>query len=97
MHTLNNLALVTWALCSADGDFSAGIGSAVEAGWDTDCNGATVGALLGLSGARIPAHWTHPWGGRVGVNLAGMSELALDDLVTRTLRVANVLDEQAAA
>ena len=97
VHTLNNLALVTWALYSADGDFSAGIGNAVTAGWDTDCNGATVGALLGLSGARIPAHWTHPWGGRVGVNLAGMSELALDDLVTRTLRVANVLDEQAAA
>jgi ADP-ribosylglycohydrolase len=97
VHTLNNLALVTWALCSAEGDFSAGIGNAVAAGWDTDCNGATVGGLLGLSGARIPEHWTAPWGGRVAVSLAGLSELALDDLVTRTLRVANRLAEQAAA
>ena len=97
VHTLNNLALVTWALCTAEGDFSAGVGNAVAAGLDTDCNGATVGGLLGLSGARIPAHWTRPWGGRVGVNLAGLSELALDDLVSRTLQVANELDKQAAA
>ena len=38
VHTLNNLALVVWALCSADGDFGAAIGNAVAAGWDTDCN-----------------------------------------------------------
>jgi ADP-ribosylglycohydrolase len=97
VHALNNLALVTWALCSADGDFSAAVGNAVAAGWDTDCNGATVGALMGLSGATIPAHWTRPWGGRVGVSLAGHSELALDDLVVRTVAVANQLEQQVAA
>lgn len=97
VHTLNNLALVVWALCSSGGDFSAGIGNAVAAGWDTDCNGATVGALLGLGGAEIPEHWTTPWAGRVGVNLAGCSELALDDLVARTVSVGNQLREQAAA
>ena len=58
---------------------------------------ATVGGLLGLSGARIPGHWTKPWGGRVGVGLAGLSELTLDDLVVRTLHVADRLDKQVAA
>jgi ADP-ribosylglycohydrolase len=97
VHTLNNLALVTWALCSAEGDFSSAIGNAVAAGWDTDCNGATVGGLMGLAGAPIPGQWTRPWAGRVGVSLAGHSELALEDLVTRTVAVARRLEEQLAA
>ena len=88
MHTLNNLALVVWALLSAGSDFSVAIGEAVAAGWDTDCNGATVGGLFGLTGQGIPGRWTEPWSGRVGVSLAGQSELSLDDLVARTLAVA---------
>jgi hypothetical protein len=81
--------LVVWALFSAEDDFSAAIGEAVAAGWDTDCNGATVGGLFGLTGHAIPDHWTAPWNGRVGVSLAGQSELSLDELVTRTVAVAD--------
>lgn len=88
VHAVNNLALVVWALCAAEGDFSAAIGNAVAAGWDTDCNGATVGGLCGLMGYAIPQHWTEPWQGRVMSGLAGESELSLDDLVERTLSVA---------
>ena len=97
VHTLNNLAIVVWALCSADGDFSAAIGNAVAAGWDTDCNGATVGGLSGLTGAPIPETWTDPWAGRVGVSLAGQSELRLEDLVTRTMTVAHAIQNRKAA
>ena len=88
VHTLNNLALVVWALLSADGDFSAAVGDAVAAGWDTDCNGATVGGLFGLTGRSIPDHWTAPWNERVGVSLAGHSELPLGQLVARTVAVS---------
>jgi ADP-ribosylglycohydrolase len=91
VHTLNNLALVVWALSSADGDFSRAIGDAVAAGWDTDCNGATVGGLAGLMGMPVPSHWTAPWAGRVGVGLAGMSELSLGDLTDRTVMVADAI------
>jgi len=91
LHAVNNLALVVWALCSFHDDFSAAIGEAVAAGWDTDCNGATVGGLVGLSGTPIPEHWTHPWAGRVASGLAGIGELRLDDLVTRTVAVAGRL------
>lgn len=88
VHALNNLAVVVWALCSCDGDFSAGVGEAVTAGWDTDCNGATVGGLLGLAGASIPQRWTRPWQGRIAAGLAGHAELQLDDVVARTVAVA---------
>jgi ADP-ribosylglycohydrolase len=91
VHTVNNLALVVWALCSSGDDFSTAIGNAVSAGWDTDCNGATVGGLFGLTGKPIPESWIRPWQGRVGVTLAGYSELALDDLVDRTVAVARTL------
>jgi ADP-ribosylglycohydrolase len=91
VHTLNNLALVVWALYSSDGDFGAAIGDAVAAGWDTDCNGATVGGLFGLTGAPIPEAWTRPWAGRVGLGLAGHCELDLDELVDRTVAVARSL------
>jgi ADP-ribosylglycohydrolase len=87
-HSVNNLALVIWALCSSNDDFGAAIGNAVAAGWDTDCNGATVGGLFGLRGDRIPRVWTQPWAGRIGVSLAGVAELHVDEVVERTLEVA---------
>lgn len=92
VHALNNLSVVVWALCSSNGDFSKAIGNAVTAGWDTDCNGATTGGLFGLTGQPIPAHWTQPWHGRIGVDLAGIGELNVDDLVQRTIAVARMLE-----
>jgi len=91
VHTLNNLAIVVWSLLSHPDDFSAAIGDAVAAGLDTDCNGATVGGLWGMQGKPIPARWSAPWQGRVGVSLAGLAELRLEDLVDRTLSVAGNL------
>lgn len=88
VHTINNLALVVWALCASDGDFGAAIGDAVAAGWDTDCNGATVGGLFGLMHKSVPDAWTVPWNERVGVSLAGYDELAVEELTDRTVRVA---------
>jgi len=91
LHAVNNLALVVWALRAHTGDFSATVGEAVAAGWDTDCNGATVGGLCALSGAPIDARWTNPWRGRIGTRLAGHAELQLDDVVRRTVAVARTI------
>jgi len=93
LHALNNLALVMWALSSAQDDFGAAIGNAVAAGWDTDCNGATVGGLFGLMVGAVPDAWTRPWQGRIGIGLAGIAELELDDLSARTAAVARKIAE----
>ena len=42
VHSLNNLAVVVWAFLSFSESFDQAVGEAVAAGWDTDCNGATV-------------------------------------------------------
>jgi ADP-ribosylglycohydrolase len=95
VHTLNNLALVVWGLLAGEDDYSVAVGDAVAQGWDTDCNGATIGGLWGLTGRPIPTHWTDPWQGRVAADLAGMGELSLDDLVARTVAVAEKLSKRA--
>lgn len=95
VHVVNNLALVAWALCSAGEDFGAAIGDTVAAGWDTDSNAATVGGLLGLAGRYIGPDWTAPWNGRVGVTLAGRAEIPLDELVARTVALAERLGADA--
>jgi ADP-ribosylglycohydrolase len=91
VHVLNNLAIVAWALFSHLDDFGAAIGDAVSAGLDTDCNGATVGALWALQGGDVPERWTAPWNARVGLSLAGHEEIGLDQLVARTVAVAERL------
>lgn len=90
-HALNNLAIVVWGLLSGRGDFAAAVGDTVAAGFDTDCNGATVGGLFGLTGEPVPRAFTDPWQGRVAVTLGGAHELALEDLADRTIAVAQQL------
>ena len=91
VHTVNNLAVVVLGLLQGANDFSRAIGETVSAGWDTDCNGATVGGLWGLGSGEIPNHWTTPWQERVAVTIAGVGELRLEDLVDRTCAVARSL------
>ncbi len=47
VHTNNNAAVCVMALLMGDGDYVKSVSIAVGAGWDTDCNGATVGSVIG--------------------------------------------------
>ena len=48
-----------------------------------------MGGLLGLSLGEIPELWTTPWAGRIGLSLAGYDEVRLDEVVERTIAVAD--------
>ena len=58
-HTNSNAVICAVALLWGEGDFGASICRAVQPCFDTDCNGATVGSILGMMlGAKgIPARW----------------------------------------
>ena len=84
VHSLNNLAIVVWSFLSFQDSFDEAVGEAVSAGWDTDCNGATVGGLVGLAKGEIPKKWTDPWKGKVNTTIAGLGELNLKELIQRT-------------
>ena len=92
VHSLNNLALTVWAFLSFE-DYDSAVGEAVTAGWDTDCNGATVGGLMGLHQSEIPPKWHEPWQGRVCTTISGLGELTLEDLVNRTTSLVTKFSE----
>ena len=90
VHTINNAEVVAAALLWGDGDFSRTIGLAVEAGLDTDCDGATAGSVFGaLHGTKaIPAHWTEPLRDTMHSALLGFDGAAITSLAQRTLALA---------
>ena len=87
VHTINNAAIVTMALLYSKGDFHQGITIAVMAGWDTDCNGATVGSILGvINGAsKLPEQWISPLNDSITTLVAMDRDLKLSALAERTL------------
>lgn len=90
-HTIPNAMIVTAALLYGDKDFGKSICLAVGAAFDTDCNGATVGSLVGmLIGAKaIPSYWTDVFGGKLATSIAENYEVSVPDLVKRTIKIIN--------
>ena len=88
-HVIPNAMLVAAALLYGAGDFTRTIGLAVAAGFDTDCNAATVGGILGvlLGAGKLPEQWTKPLNNRILSGVHGYHEMAITDLAERTLRL----------
>lgn len=65
-HVISNAEICAAALLWGAGDFDRTIAYAVLPGLDTDCNGATVGSVLGLThgSGGIPRRWTQPFNSR---------------------------------
>ncbi len=61
---ITNLAFVMLAWAKCDDDFTKAMVHCVNAGWDTDCTAATLGAILGAwkGTACIPAGWREQLG-----------------------------------
>lgn len=62
-----NVAFVIVGLLYGEGDFGRTVCTAVNCGDDTDCTGATAGAVMGILSGRsgIPERWTRPIGERI--------------------------------
>jgi len=89
-HTLSNAQIVALGLLWGEGDFASSISWAVTAGIDTDCNGATVGSVVGmLLGARqMPGEWVGPLNDRLDTGISGYQHVRLSDLARRTVALA---------
>ena len=86
VHTNNNAALCAAVLLFAGDDYEKGITTAVLGGWDTDCNGATVGSILGakLGAQAIPAHWTEPLHDTLYSAIPGFHPIAIRECARRS-------------
>ena len=92
VHVLSNAALVAAALRYGEGDFARSVGLAVQGGWDTDCNGATVGSVFGaLHGrAAIPPRFADPLADRVRTAIFDEHDPTISELAARTTALARL-------
>ncbi len=88
-HVIPNAVIVAVGLLYGEADLERSIGIAVSGAFDTDCNGATVGSIVGLvRGAEaLPGKWTAPLADRLRSHVLGFAETRISDLAQRTLRL----------
>ncbi|MEI7904226.1 MAG: ADP-ribosylglycohydrolase family protein [Candidatus Firestonebacteria bacterium] len=81
-HTNSNAQIVAMGLLWSEGDFEKAICRAVEACFDTDCNGATVGSVMGmmLGGKKLPKKWTKPLNNELETGIAGYYLVKITDI-----------------
>lgn len=87
-HTISNAVIVTAALLYGHGDFGKSVCMAVETGFDTDCNGATVGSVLGMANGAdgIDEKWTQPINDTLHTSIFGVGTVKISDRVKQTLK-----------
>src|SRR3954469_14765824 len=90
VHTNNNAALCVAALLLSGGDFHKGITLAVMGGFDTDCNGATVGSMVGaMTGAsKARSHWTARLNDTLKSLIPEYHPIAISECARRSVEIA---------
>jgi ADP-ribosylglycohydrolase len=86
VHAINNAVACVGAAFFAKGDYETAITVAVMFGWDTDCNGATVGSLLGaqLGYGKLPLRkWIQPLNDKIDLEIPYHTDEKISELVNR--------------
>ena len=85
-HTNSNAMIVAAALLYGEGDFGRSICMAVETGFDTDCNGATVGSILGMANGidAIDAEWKEPFHDSLNTSIFGVGKQSIAACAEKT-------------
>lgn len=96
VFSLPNAALMGIALAYGEGDLVRVLRLAAHLGWDSDCNGGTLGALLGAAGGpeAFPAGWRARLGDRLRVAVAGAEHWSIARLAARTAALRAQLGAQ---
>lgn len=86
-HVISNAMIVVAALLYGEGDFGKSICMAVQTAFDTDCNGATVGSILGMRGGIdcISEYWRKPVNGKIHTSIFGVGTVNIDEAVEKTM------------
>ncbi len=86
-HTISNAMIVTAALLYGEGDFGKSICTAVGMAFDTDCNGATVGSVLGMRNSidGIDEYWKKPVNGKIHTSIFGTETVDIEEAVDLTM------------
>lgn len=86
-HTISNAMIVAASLLYGEGDYTKSVCMAVQNGFDTDCNGATVGSVLGMAYGidAIPEDFKKPIDDKLNTSIFGITTVKISDRVKLTL------------
>jgi ADP-ribosylglycohydrolase len=86
-HTISNAEIVAIALLWGEYDFEKTICRSVMPGFDTDCNGATAGSVLGaiLGADRLPSKWIAPLRDTLLTGVAGYHTVSITQMAQETV------------
>ena len=86
-HVISNAMIVVAALLYGEGDFGKSVCIAVEMAFDTDCNGATVGSVLGMRRGIdcIDDYWKKPINGKIHTSIFGVGTVDIEKAAEKTL------------
>lgn len=89
-HTISNAMIVCLGLIYGNKDFENSVGIAVSAAFDTDCNGATVGSIIGmiLGAEALPEKWIKPLNNQLKSGVDGFGLINISDMAKRTVIVS---------
>jgi len=92
-HTLNNAALTVFGIYLGGRDFTKAISETVAMGLDNDCTAATVGSIVGavIGYRNIPEYWVKPFNNTIVTYLNGIDTMAIDDVLTRFKKQAEII------
>ena len=87
-HTISNAEIVAASLLYGEGNFGKSICMAVETGFDTDCNGATVGSVLGMRNGinSIDKKWIDATHGLLDTSIFGVGKVSIDSRIELNLK-----------
>jgi len=91
-HMVPNHALIIHGLLYGDDDFGKSLMIVNTSGWDTDCNSANVGCLLGIKNGLATMEGAYDWRGPVADRLylpTASGGRAISDAVIETYRIVN--------
>ncbi len=90
VHTNNNACACVAAIIMSGGDFLKAVSIAVGAGWDTDCNGATVGSFMGalLGSGAIPEYLSSPLNDTLYSSVYGFHPASIRECAKRSYELA---------
>jgi ADP-ribosylglycohydrolase len=81
--------IVALGLLFGEAEFEKSIAYTIACAFDTDCNGATVGSILGMMhGAKaLPEKWVSPLNDLIKSGVDGFGLVRLSELAERTVKV----------
>lgn len=87
--TISNAMIVVIGLLWGNLDYEDSIAKAVMPCFDTDCNGATAGSIVGmvLGASKLPAKWTDVVNDTLETGVAGYNSVKISEMARKTVRV----------